>query len=99
MTSAIGPQNGSVTHHQDQAMFPVSLRPTNSRPSKPRIGIDAVVELFEFMREFDLFHHGPYQHDGEGSGGHGVLGFLLRFRFGLLCAVESPNELGNPVAE
>lgn len=43
------PQNGAVTHHQDQAMTPHSFRTTKATPSKPRTPMPLELEEDEDM--------------------------------------------------
>lgn len=49
--SAIGPQNGSSTHSQDQAITPVSFRVTKIRPSTEQIPIFIITSIgFTFIK-------------------------------------------------
>lgn len=43
--TAIGPQNGSRTHSQDQAITPVSFRVTKIRPSTEQIPIFIITSM------------------------------------------------------
>lgn len=55
------PQNGAVTHHQDQLIIPPNFRPINKTPNKPKIPIPLdELELFDIKDSF--------QRGGEGRG-------------------------------
>ena len=46
--NASPPQNGSVTHHQDQSMIPINFSTINATPRSP------ITPSFEPLDEFDL---------------------------------------------
>lgn len=49
MSSAIPPQNGSVTHHHDQLIIFNNLRTTKTTPNKPTVEIPLLDELSDMI--------------------------------------------------
>lgn len=46
-TITIPPQNGSVTHHQDQSITPISFSTTNTIPNAPKVPIPELLDELE----------------------------------------------------
>lgn len=56
ITSANPPQNGIVTHHHDQFMYPVNFNTTNATPRSPKAPIPELLDEFDSLIVYNLLN-------------------------------------------